>query len=73
MENMLKFEKLIEEAIIPRRAHAGDAGFDIFSPYDQIVPSTIVSGFLVKTGLCMKLPKAPHGMDVLRSIWKDSF
>lgn len=69
MENMLKFERLMEEAILPKRAHIdGDAAYDLFSPVHHIIPPTQDSGYLVKLGICMQLPKPPHGMDVYGQI-----
>ena len=32
--NMLYFKKLHEDAVIPQRAHSGDAGMDVYSIED---------------------------------------
>lgn len=50
----LKIKKLHPDAIIPKYAHQGDAGFDLCSVSDyHINPGEIV---LVKTGLSIALP-----------------
>ena len=54
MEQVLKFKKLDKEAILPSYAHPEDAGMDIFSIEEKIIPAK--SWELVKTGVSMELP-----------------
>ena len=35
----IKFQKILEEAVIPHYAHPGDAGLDIFSAEETIIKS----------------------------------
>jgi len=37
--SVLQIKKLRDEAIIPNRAHAGDAGMDVYSTEDAIIPA----------------------------------
>ena len=50
----LKIIKLNESAIIPRYAHSGDAGLDLFAIEEQLIPPTETQ--LVKTGIAIALP-----------------
>ena len=50
----LKIIKLNESAIIPRYAHSGDAGLDLFAIEEQLIPPTETQ--LVKTGIAISLP-----------------
>ena len=54
MENIIKFKKEDKEAILPNYAHPEDAGMDIYSNEDKIIPAR--SWGLVKTGFSMELP-----------------
>ena len=54
MEPILKFKKEDKDAILPTYAHPEDAGMDIFSNEEKIIPSK--SWALVKTGFSMELP-----------------
>ena len=51
----VKVKKLSENAIVPRYAHEGDAGMDLFSAENYI----ILGGKrqLVSTGVAMELPE----------------
>lgn len=51
----LKIKKLNEEAIIPNFAHKGDAGMDLYSIEELVIPSTETR--LIKTGISIQLPK----------------
>ncbi len=51
----LKVKLLDEKAVLPRRAHPGDAGLDIFSIEEkEILPG---ESALIKTGLIIELPE----------------
>ena len=50
----LKIIKLNESAIIPRYAHSGDAGLDLFAIEEQLIPPGETQ--LVKTGIAIALP-----------------
>ena len=50
----LKIIKLNESAIIPRYAHPGDAGLDLFAIEEQLIPPGETQ--LVKTGIAIALP-----------------
>ena len=50
----IKVKKLHKDAIIPKRAHASDAGFDIHALGDTIIEPGETA--LVKTGLAFELP-----------------
>lgn len=54
MSEVLKFKKLSEDAIIPNYAHPEDAGMDIYSNEEKLIPAR--SWDLVKTGISMELP-----------------
>lgn len=54
MEQVLKFKKENKEAILPSYAHPEDAGMDIFSIEEKLIPAK--SWELVKTGISMELP-----------------
>ena len=51
----LKVKKLNEEAIIPNFAHKGDAGMDLYSIEEVVVPKSETR--LIKTGISIELPK----------------
>lgn len=53
----LQFQKLSEDATIPKRAHEGDAGYDLYSAVDTTVPAR--STKLVATDICVRLPEPP--------------
>ena len=58
MENIIKFKKLDNSALLPCYAHEEDAGMDIFSNEDVVVKAK--EWALVKTGFSMELP---HGFE----------
>ena len=51
----IKFQKILEGAIIPHYAHQGDAGMDIFSAEDAVIKSGEIKS--VKTRVKMELPE----------------
>lgn len=51
----VKVKKLKKDAIIPRYAHKGDAGMDLFSTENYIVP--VGKRQLVSTGIAIELPE----------------
>ena len=52
---LIKFQKILEGAIIPHYAHQGDAGMDIFSAEDAVIKSGEIKS--VKTRVKMELPE----------------
>jgi dUTP pyrophosphatase len=51
---MMKVKKLVPHAVLPRRAHPGDAGLDLFAAADcEIGPGDAA---LVPTGIAVELP-----------------
>jgi len=55
MKVKLKVKKLKENAVIPNYAHPGDAGMDLFSTEDYLVPAG--KRQFVSTGIAMELPE----------------
>lgn len=53
MKKIFKFKKIHEDAIIPSKAKSGDAGFDLSSIEDVIIPTG--STKIIKTGLIMEM------------------
>lgn len=51
----LKIIKLIDSAILPKYAHDGDAGLDLFSSIDTILNPGEIKG--ISTGIALELPK----------------
>lgn len=51
----VKIKKLNENAIIPNFAHKGDAGMDLYSTDEVIIPPGKTA--LIKTGISIQLPK----------------
>ena len=65
--------KLDEHAIKPTRAHSTDAGLDLYSPYDVVVPTRCSA--CIDTGVHVELPtntvgmiKSKSGLNVKHSI-----
>lgn len=50
----LKIKKLSLDAIVPNYAHPGDAGLDLYSIVDAILPP--LETILIKTGISIELP-----------------
>jgi len=55
MKKVVKFKKLVDEAIIPDYAHEGDAGMDLYAIKDEVIEP--FSWKLIPTGLAVILPK----------------
>ena len=55
--NKIQFQKLSDKATIPKNAHEGDAGYDLSSAHDVVIPPG--KNALVKTDLCVRLPEPP--------------
>jgi len=51
----IKFQKILDDAIIPHYAHPGDAGMDIFSAEETIIKAGEIKS--VRTGIKMELPE----------------
>lgn len=50
---VLKFQKLSKYAIIPERKSKGAAGYDLYSPYDAIVPAHGKAKLPTDLALCL--------------------
>jgi dUTP pyrophosphatase len=61
----IKIKKLHRDAIIPKYAHEGDAGMDIYSIEDTIMPAG--ERAIISTGITIELPK-----DYVSLIWDRS-
>lgn len=62
---IIKVQKITNEAIIPSKSYAGDAGFDLYSAEEIIIKPGEIKG--VKTGVKMEIPKGYVGL-----IWDKS-
>lgn len=51
----VKIKLLDEDARLPFQAHPGDAGFDLFSIEDKVIPSGEAA--IIRTGIQIELPK----------------
>lgn len=59
MDIEVLIQKLCEDAVIPKYAHEGDAGVDLYSRIDyELKPG---ERFLIPTGLKMAIPKGYEG------------
>ena len=56
----LKIKKLRSDAKVPTRAHAGDAGFDLYSVDEGVIPAG--GRVLVGIGLAMEIPDGYVGL-----------
>ncbi len=61
----LKINRLVEDAILPTRAHPDDAGLDLYSLEDVFLPPQ--SGKAVRTGIALCLPEGHVGLIADRS------
>lgn len=61
MEETIKFVKLRENAVIPRRATPGSAGMDLHACVDTPVTIEPQKLVMVPTGLSMALPHSGYG------------
>jgi len=57
---LIKFQKILDEAIIPHYAHQGDAGMDVFSAEDAVIKSGEIKS--IKTGVKMEMPERFVGL-----------
>ena len=62
---MINIKKLDEKAIIPTRAHINDAGADLYSIEDIIIPPS--SRATIKTGISIEIPTGFYGRVAPRS------
>lgn len=56
---IIRFKKLVPEAVVPRQAHPGDAGFDLVSMEKRTIPAG--GRALVRTGLAVEIPVGFEG------------
>ena len=56
---LLKVKKLVPEAQAPHYAHPGDAGLDLFSIQESILPPG--ESAMIKTGIAIELPPGTEG------------
>jgi len=56
---IVRFKKIKNHAITPQYAHSTDAGMDLYSAEDYVVPSG--KHILVSTGIIMALPEGYEG------------
>ena len=57
---LIKFQKILDDAIIPHYAHPGDAGMDVFSAEETIIKAGKRKN--VRTGVKMELPEGFVGL-----------
>lgn len=57
---LIKFQKILEGAIIPHYAHPGDAGMDIFSAEETVIKVGEIKN--IKTGVKMEMPEGFVGL-----------
>ena len=57
---LIRFQKILAEAIIPHYAHQGDAGMDIFSVEEDIIKAGERKN--IRTGIKMELPEGFVGL-----------
>ena len=61
----IKFKKLSPSAVMPRKAHASDAGFDLTSVEEVIIEPN--SRYAINTGIAVEIPLGYYGMVLGRS------
>lgn len=61
----VKIKKLTDNAVMPTKAHATDAGFDLTAIKDYVVPAK--GRCLIDTGIAMDIPLGYCGLVVGRS------
>ena len=65
MIDQIEAMKMTPDAVLPTRAHADDAGLDLYALEDfQLTPG---EGATVRTGVCLALPKQTVGIIADRS------
>lgn len=55
---MIKVKRLTETARLPTKVHESDAGFDLYSDEDKIIPP--MSRETIHTGIAIELPEIPE-------------
>ena len=61
----IKFKKLSSSAVVPRKAHASDAGFDLASVEEVVIEPN--SRYAINTGIAVEIPLGYYGMVLGRS------
>lgn len=61
----VKIKKLNDKAVMPSKAHATDAGFDLVAINDYVIPAN--GRCLIDTGIAIDIPIGYFGMVVGRS------
>ena len=61
----IRFKKLSPSAVMPRKAHASDAGFDLTSVEEVIIEPN--SRYAINTGIAVEIPLGYYGMVLGRS------
>lgn len=61
----IKFKKLSPSAVIPTKAHASDAGFDLTSVEEVTIEPN--SRYAINTGIAVEIPLGYYGMVLGRS------
>jgi dUTP pyrophosphatase len=61
----LSVKKVVPEAILPTRAHPGDAGLDLYAFEDGVLPAG--GGLVARTGIAIALPENTVGLVADRS------
>lgn len=65
-ENMkIRIKKLTDNAVMPKKAHPTDAGFDLYATKDYVIQAH--GRCLIDTGIAMDVPLGYYGMVVGRS------
>ena len=65
MSGVLPVRRLDPGAVLPSRAHAGDAGLDLYALEDSAVPAG--EGRLLRTGIAVAVPAGHAGLICDRS------
>lgn len=61
----IRFKKLSENAVMPKKAHKADAGFDLTATQDYIINEN--GRVLIDTGIAVEIPNGYFGMVTGRS------
>ena len=61
----VRFKKLNEKAVMPTKAHATDAGFDLYASEAVTIPAN--GRAIIPTDIAMEIPQGYFGMAVGRS------
>lgn len=61
----IRFKKLSPSAVVPTKAHASDAGFDMTSVEDVVIEPN--SRYAINTGIAVEIPLGYYGMVLGRS------